>query len=46
MLKKARVSWRQEAGCDLVFKEVGEQERGEGKVGVVVPVIVMGVYYS
>jgi hypothetical protein len=41
MLKKARVSWRQEAGCDLVFKEVGEQERGKGKgkrkLGVVVP---------
>jgi hypothetical protein len=41
VLKKARVSWRQEAGCDLVFKEVGEQERGKGKgkrkLGVVVP---------
>jgi hypothetical protein len=41
VLKKARVSWRQEAGCDLVFKEVSEQERGKGKgkrkLGVVVP---------
>jgi hypothetical protein len=41
VLKKARVSWRQEAGCDLVFKEVDEQERGKGKgkrkLGVVVP---------